>query len=153
VLPHPSPPRAPRRIPALPGYAELACRSSFSFLTGASHPEELVARAKALRYAALAITDECSLGGVVRAHAEAKRLGLPLIVGATLQLAPPVPARVPSTGGGRKADAARGGTTIPTPACPVRAWCGWRSRAVVTATSPSGSPSPAGAPPRAAIRR
>jgi error-prone DNA polymerase len=46
-----------------------------------------VARAQALRYAALAITDECSLGGVVRAHAEAKRLGLPLIVGATMQLA------------------------------------------------------------------
>ncbi|MBK7261948.1 MAG: error-prone DNA polymerase [Rubrivivax sp.] len=71
----------------MPGYAELACRSNFSFLTGASHPEELVARAQALRYAALAITDECSLGGVVRAHAEAKRLGLPLIVGATMQLA------------------------------------------------------------------
>jgi error-prone DNA polymerase len=78
----------PRRIPALPGYAELVCRSNFSFLTGASHPEELVGRAQALRYAALAITDECSLGGVVRAHGEAKRLGLPLIVGATMQLAP-----------------------------------------------------------------
>ncbi len=53
-------------------YAELHCRSSFSFLTGASHPEELVERAVALGYAALAITDECSLAGVVRAHAEAK---------------------------------------------------------------------------------
>jgi error-prone DNA polymerase len=82
------PTRPPRAIPALPGYAELACRSNFSFLTGASHPEELVARARALRYAALALADECSLGGVVRGHAEAKRLGLPLIVGATMQLAP-----------------------------------------------------------------
>ncbi|MBL8334339.1 MAG: error-prone DNA polymerase [Rubrivivax sp.] len=70
----------------MPGYAELACRSNFSFLTGASHPEELVARAKALRYAALALTDECSLGGVVRAHAQAKSLGLPLIVGTLMQL-------------------------------------------------------------------
>jgi len=80
--------------PSLPGYAELHCRSNFSFLSGASHPEELVARAHALSYAALAITDECSLGGVVRAHAEAKRLGLHLIVGAemVLQRAAPVPA-------------------------------------------------------------
>ena len=51
---------------ALPDYAELHCRSNFSFLTGASQPEELAARAHALGYAALAITDECSLGGVVR---------------------------------------------------------------------------------------
>jgi error-prone DNA polymerase len=71
----------------LPGYAELLCRSNFSFLTGASHPEELVARAQSLRYAALAITDECSLSGVVRAHAEAKRLRLPLIVGTQMHLA------------------------------------------------------------------
>jgi error-prone DNA polymerase len=76
-------------VPALPPYAELACRSNCSFLTGASHPEELVARAKALRYAALAITDECSLSGVVRAHAEARRLGMPLIVGAQMRLSPP----------------------------------------------------------------
>ncbi|MDO8419809.1 MAG: DNA polymerase III subunit alpha, partial [Rubrivivax sp.] len=77
----------------LPDYAELHCRSNYSFLSGASHPEELVARAHALGYAALAITDECSLGGVVRAHAEAKGRGLALIVGAemTLQRAPPVP--------------------------------------------------------------
>jgi len=47
-----------------------------------------VARAKALRYGALAITDECSLGGVVRAHGEARRLGLSFIVGALMQLAP-----------------------------------------------------------------
>ncbi len=77
---------APRGRP-LPAYAELHCRSNFSFLTGASHPEELVARAHALGYTALAITDECSLAGVVRAHGEAKRLGLHLIVGAQMRLA------------------------------------------------------------------
>jgi error-prone DNA polymerase len=70
----------------LPGYAELHCRSNFSFGIGASHPEELAGRAHALGYAALAVTDECSLSGVVRAHAEAKRLGLPLIIGAEMAL-------------------------------------------------------------------
>ena len=45
-------------------YVELHCASNFSFLTGASHPEELVERAQALGYAALALTDECTLGGV-----------------------------------------------------------------------------------------
>jgi len=72
----------------LPAYAELHCRSNFSFLTGASHPEELVARAHELGYTALALTDECSLAGVVRAHGEAKRLKLHLIVGAEMRLAP-----------------------------------------------------------------
>ncbi|MBA3731142.1 MAG: error-prone DNA polymerase [Gammaproteobacteria bacterium] len=67
-------------------YAELHCLSNFSFQRGASHPEELVARAAELGYAALAITDECSLAGVVRAHVEAKRRGLPLIVGAEFRL-------------------------------------------------------------------
>ena len=69
-----------------PAYAELHCRSNFSFLTGASHPEELVAAAQLRGYAALAITDEASLSGVVRAHGEAQRLGLHLIVGAQMQL-------------------------------------------------------------------
>ncbi|MEO7852366.1 MAG: error-prone DNA polymerase, partial [Rubrivivax sp.] len=73
----------------LPAYAELHCRSNFSFLSGASHPEELVERAQALGYSALAITDECSLSGVVRAHVEAKRTGLHLIVGAEMQLTHP----------------------------------------------------------------
>ena len=67
-----------------PRYAELHCRSNFSFLTGASHPKELVARALQLGYGALAITDECSLSGVVHAHEEAQRCGLHLIVGATM---------------------------------------------------------------------
>jgi error-prone DNA polymerase len=70
----------------LPEYAELFCLSNFSFLQGASHAEELVARAAQLGYAALAITDECSLAGVVRAHAEAKKTGLHLIIGAHFHL-------------------------------------------------------------------
>ncbi|HUK04134.1 MAG TPA: PHP domain-containing protein, partial [Burkholderiales bacterium] len=70
----------------LPGYAELHCLSSFSFLRGASQPEELVERAARLGYAALAITDECSLAGIVRAHVAAKDARLPLIVGSELRL-------------------------------------------------------------------
>jgi error-prone DNA polymerase len=70
----------------LPAYAELFCLSNFSFLQGASHAEELVARAVQLGYAALALTDECSLAGVVRAHAEAKKANLPLIIGAHFHL-------------------------------------------------------------------
>ncbi len=57
----------------LPAYAELFCMTNFSFLQGASHAEELVARAIDLDYTALAITDECSLAGVVRAYGEAKQ--------------------------------------------------------------------------------
>ncbi|WCM91310.1 error-prone DNA polymerase [Acidovorax sp. NCPPB 2350] len=65
----------------LPAYAELHCLSNFSFQRGASHPAELVERAAALGYAALALTDECSVAGVVRAHTAARRHGLRLIVG------------------------------------------------------------------------
>ncbi len=81
-----------RPVLALPAYAELHCRSNFSFLSSASHPEELVARAQALGYSALAITDDCSLSGVVRAHVEAQRLGMRLIVGAEMALASAAPA-------------------------------------------------------------
>jgi error-prone DNA polymerase len=62
-------------------YAELHCITNFTFLRGASHPHELVERAKALGYEALAITDECSMAGVVRAHEAARKLKLKLIVG------------------------------------------------------------------------
>ena len=75
--------------PSLPRYAELHCRSNFSFLTGASHPEELVERAAALGYGALAITDECSLAGVVRAHLEAKAQQLHLVIGSEMRLTLP----------------------------------------------------------------
>src|SRR5947208_7511593 len=63
-------------------YAELHCKTNFSFLEGASHPDELVVRAKELGYTALAVTDRESLAGVVRAHTAAKEAGLKLIIGA-----------------------------------------------------------------------
>ena len=66
----------------LPAYAELHALSNFSFQRGASHAEELVERAAALGYSAIAITDECSVAGVVRAHGEAKKHGLQLLPGA-----------------------------------------------------------------------
>src|SRR5665213_349165 len=67
-------------------YAELVCASHFSFQRGASHPYELVIRAKQLGYAALAITDECSLAGIVRAHEAAKDAGIKLIIGSQFRL-------------------------------------------------------------------
>ena len=70
----------------LPDYAELHCVSNFSFLRGASHAEELVTHAKALGYSALAVTDECSFAGVVRAHVVAKQEGLKLLIGTELVL-------------------------------------------------------------------
>ena len=68
-------------------YAELFCQSNFSFLTGASSPEQLISTAASLGYQALAITDECSVAGVVRAHRQIKEKQLPikLIVGAYFQ--------------------------------------------------------------------
>ncbi|WP_144157371.1 error-prone DNA polymerase [Paraburkholderia sp. BCC1885] len=70
----------------LPAYAELFCFSNFTFLRGASHAEELAQRAAQLGYAGLAITDECSLAGVVRAHVAAKEAKLPLVVGSYFRL-------------------------------------------------------------------
>lgn len=67
-------------------YAELHCLSNFSFQRGASHALELFQRAKQLGYRALAITDECTMAGIVRAHEAAREVGLPLIVGTELQL-------------------------------------------------------------------
>jgi error-prone DNA polymerase len=71
---------------SLPEYAELHCLSNFTFLRGASRPEELVERASALGYSALALTDECSVAGAVRAHVAAKNAGLKLIVGTEIRL-------------------------------------------------------------------
>ncbi|MBV1776331.1 error-prone DNA polymerase [Burkholderiaceae bacterium DAT-1] len=68
-------------------YAELHCLSNFSFQRGASHAFELVARAAALGYHAIAITDECSLAGIVRAHVAAKEHGIKLIIGSEMTLA------------------------------------------------------------------
>ena len=73
-------------VDLLPAYAELHCLTNFTFLRGASHPEELVERAHEIGYSALAITDECSLAGVVRAHVAAKERGVKLIIGAEFKV-------------------------------------------------------------------
>jgi len=80
----------------LPDYAELHCLTNFTFLRGASHPEELVERAHVKGYSAIAITDECSVAGVVRAHIALKTFNkereaqkkpkLKLIVGTELKI-------------------------------------------------------------------
>jgi len=70
-----------------PQYAELHCVSNFTFLRGASRPEELVEAAAALGYQAIAITDECSMAGVVRAHSQAKKTAIKLIIGNEFRLA------------------------------------------------------------------
>ena len=67
-------------------YAELHCLSNFTFLRGASHPQELVHTASNLGYKALAITDECSLAGIVKAHVAATKLNLQLIIGSEFQI-------------------------------------------------------------------
>jgi error-prone DNA polymerase len=71
---------------SVPAYAELHCLSNFSFLRGASHPGELVQRAAQLGYEALALTDECSVAGIVRAWEAARECGLKLIVGSEFRL-------------------------------------------------------------------
>ncbi|KAA0681878.1 error-prone DNA polymerase [Roseomonas genomospecies 6] len=67
-------------------YAELQVSTSFTFLEGASHPDELALTAAALGHAAIAVTDRNSLAGVVQAHAAARKHGLRLIVGCRLDL-------------------------------------------------------------------
>ena len=71
----------------VPGYAELQVTSNFSFLRGASHPDELVVTAAALGHQAIAITDRNSLAGIVRAHHAAKTIGIRLVIGVRLDLA------------------------------------------------------------------
>jgi error-prone DNA polymerase len=77
-------------IAADPGYAELHCLSAFSFQRGASQPKELVLAAKARGYAALAITDECSMAGIVRAYEQTRQgreaEGFRLIYGSEFQV-------------------------------------------------------------------
>ncbi|MGL5004543.1 MAG: PHP domain-containing protein, partial [Casimicrobium sp.] len=68
-------------------YAALHCLSNFSFMRAASHPEELVQRAAQLGYSAIAVVDECSVAGVVRAHVAAKEVGIHLLIGAEFALA------------------------------------------------------------------
>ena len=69
----------PLPAPVLPDYAELQVFSHYTFLRGASAPEQLVARAAKLGYASIAITDECTLAGVVKAHIAAKEFGIHLV--------------------------------------------------------------------------
>ena len=71
----------------MPPYAELQVTSNFSFLRGASHPEEMVMAAAALGHSAIAIADRNTLAGVVRAHVAAKEAGIRLVIGARLDLA------------------------------------------------------------------
>ena len=73
-------------IPEPSRYAELHCVTNFTFLRGASHPQEMVEQAALLGYTALAITDECSVAGVVRAHMAAKDKPLKLLIGAEFRL-------------------------------------------------------------------
>ncbi|MBJ7547620.1 PHP domain-containing protein, partial [Pseudomonas sp. OA3] len=67
-------------------YAELHCLSNFSFQRGASSAQELFERAARLNYRALAITDECTLAGIVRAWEASKKTGVKLIVGSEVQI-------------------------------------------------------------------
>ncbi|MEZ8879084.1 error-prone DNA polymerase [Vibrio lentus] len=69
-------------------YSELFCQSNYSFLEGASHAEELVLQADFLRYKALAVTDECSVAGIVKVHSAIKqhKLSLKQIVGSMFWL-------------------------------------------------------------------
>ena len=65
----------------MPRYTELQVTTNFSFLEGASHPDELAAEAARLGYAGWAVTDRNSLAGAVRAHVGAKEAGLTLVSG------------------------------------------------------------------------
>ena len=78
-----------RRVVRREQYAELAVTSNFTFLTGASHPDELVAQAARLGHHAIALTDRNSLAGIVRGHIAAKEAGLQFIVGCRLELTEP----------------------------------------------------------------
>ncbi|MDG1410613.1 MAG: error-prone DNA polymerase [Acidimicrobiales bacterium] len=85
-----TPPAEPVRTRGRVPYAELHCHSNFSFLDGASHPEELAEEAARLGLEALALTDHNGFYGVVRFSEAAKAIGLPTIFGAELTLlAPP----------------------------------------------------------------
>ena len=87
--PHPNKSARPavRGIASAIAYAELSATSNYTFLTGGSHPEELVERAAALGYRAIGVTDTNTLAGIVRAHVAAKQVGIPLVVGCRLTLA------------------------------------------------------------------
>ncbi|MBA2609901.1 MAG: PHP domain-containing protein, partial [Actinobacteria bacterium] len=99
------PPVLERRRSATP-YAELHCHSNFSFLDGASPPEELAEEASRLGLEALAITDHDGFYGVVRFAEAARALGLLTIFGAELSLRPPGVAKLDPRAGSAKQSAA-----------------------------------------------
>ena len=68
-------------------YAELHCHTNFSFLDGASHPEELVARAAELGYTALGVTDHDGFRGAVKVHQAARAVGMPVVYGTEVGMA------------------------------------------------------------------
>ena len=76
-----------RRVGSVP-YAELHCHSNFSFLDGASHPEELATEAARLGLEALALTDHNGFYGVVRFAEAARAVGLPTVFGTEITLTP-----------------------------------------------------------------
>ena len=98
-------------------YVPLWCRSNFSFLDGASHPDELVEQAHALGIEALALTDRDGVHGMVRAHVKAKELGVRLIVGAEVTVDDA--AGVAADTAGVAADAATGGAASLSTAAPL----------------------------------
>lgn len=84
--PPPSPPLPPRPRGDLPEYTELYVSSNFSFLSGASHPEELIQRAAELGLKGIGLCDKNSMAGVVRAHVAAKEIDFPFLVGCRIEL-------------------------------------------------------------------
>src|SRR5262245_55633123 len=87
---HYEPPRLKRPAHPVP-YAELHCHSNFSFLDGASHPEEIVEHAYELGLSAIAITDHDGFYGVVRFAEAARELGVRTVFGAELSIGLPGP--------------------------------------------------------------
>ena len=78
-------------------YVPLWCKSNYSFLEGASHPEELIEQAHAFGLSAIAMTDRDGVHGVVRAHMKAQELGVHLLIGAELTVAGDAPTGAPAS--------------------------------------------------------
>jgi error-prone DNA polymerase len=93
AVPHPFKDHAPSgvvRAASAVRYAELTVTTNYTFLTGASHPEEMVRQAAALGHTAVAIADTNTLAGIVRAHVAARDLGIPIALGCRLALRDPL---------------------------------------------------------------
>ena len=99
-------------IRVMSGYAELHCHTNFSFLEGASHPEDLVARAVEFGLAAVAVTDHNGLYGAPRFAQAARQAGLPAIVGAEMEvMTDGAPERQSARAGGPRGRADRAKST------------------------------------------